>query len=113
MKIRNNTIAAKTNDETDCDLDSGDRKRRNSRKPLLQRAATCGDWAKFSSFSRPSRIYSNALYITFYFVGGALESYIGAYGWSRSYWSGVCGLSLGLLAIAFVVFFRGKQIVSS
>jgi predicted MFS family arabinose efflux permease len=62
-------------------------------------------------YSLPPGIHSrlNALYIMFYFVGGALGSFLGAYGWSHWHWNGVCILSLLMLAIAFVVFFRNKQ----
>jgi predicted MFS family arabinose efflux permease len=57
-------------------------------------------------YSLPAEIHSrlNALYITAYFIGGAIGSYLGAYGWSHWQWSGVCGLSLLLLAIAFASF---------
>lgn len=57
--------------------------------------------------SNQTRIYSlppeahsrlNALYIMFYFVGGALGSFLGAYGWSRWQWNGVCGVGLLMLS---------------
>jgi predicted MFS family arabinose efflux permease len=66
-------------------------------------------------YSLPIELHSrlNALYIMFYFLGGALGSYLGAYGWSRWHWSGVCGVSLGMLAIAFLIFFRGRRQVST
>jgi predicted MFS family arabinose efflux permease len=66
-------------------------------------------------YSLPAEMHSrlNALYITFYFIGGALGSYLGSYGWSHWQWSGVCVLSMFMLAIAFATFFRRKQIVSS
>ena len=65
-------------------------------------------------YSLPTELHSrlNALYIMFYFVGGAFGSYLGAYGWSRWQWNGVCGMGLGMLAIAFVAFLRGKPQVS-
>lgn len=58
-----------------------------------------------------TRIYSlipeargrlNTVYMVMYFAGGALGSALGAYGWSRAGWSGVCaaGLCLGLAALA-------------
>ncbi len=54
-----------------------------------------------SIYQLPVEFHSrlNAVYIMFYFVGGALGSFLGAYGWSRWGWPGVCGLSLGLLAL--------------
>jgi len=55
-----------------------------------------------SIYQLPTDIHSrlNAVYIMFYFVGGALGSFLGAIAWSHFGWYGVCGLSLGLLAIA-------------
>ncbi len=44
----------------------------------------------------------------FYLLGGALGSFLGAYGWSHWGWRGVCGLSLGLMAIAAIIFLQGK-----
>lgn len=57
-----------------------------------------------SIYQLPTEIHSrlNAVYIMFYFVGGALGSFLGAIAWSNFGWSGVCGLSLGLLAIALI-----------
>jgi len=70
--------------------------------------------------SNQARIYSlppethsrlNAIYITFYFIGGALGSYLGAYGWSHWQWHGVCAFALVMLAIGFTSFFKlGRQI---
>lgn len=64
-----------------------------------------------SIYRLPTEMHSrlNALYIMFYFVGGALGSFLGAYGWSRWHWSGVCLLSLGLLAIAAVAFLQARR----
>ena len=66
-------------------------------------------------YSLPTELHSrlNALYIMFYFVGGALGSYLGAYSWSRWQWNGVCGMGLGMLTIAFFTFLRGRQQVST
>ncbi len=46
----------------------------------------------------------NALFITFYFVGGAVGSFLGAYGWKVWQWSGVCTVGLLLSLIAFSAF---------
>ncbi|HCF28300.1 MAG TPA: MFS transporter [Cyanobacteria bacterium UBA11049] len=68
--------------------------------------------------SNQARIYSlppeahsrlNALYIMFYFVGGALGSFLGAYGWSRWQWNGVCAVSLLMLMVAFTTFFKRSR----
>jgi predicted MFS family arabinose efflux permease len=52
----------------------------------------------------PEKTHSrlNALFITFYFVGGAIGSFIGAYDWNLWRWNGVCVAGLLLLLIAFV-----------
>ena len=46
----------------------------------------------------------NALFITFYFVGGAVGSFLGAYGWRIWQWNGVCAVGLLLSIIAFSSF---------
>lgn len=64
-----------------------------------------------SIYRLPTEIHSrlNALYIMFYFIGGAFGSFLGAYGWSHWRWSGVCLLSLGLLAIAAAAFLKSRR----
>ncbi|NJL21849.1 MAG: MFS transporter [Leptolyngbyaceae cyanobacterium SM1_3_5] len=56
-----------------------------------------------SIYRLPAELHSrlNALYIMFYFIGGAIGSYLSAFGWTTWEWSGVCALSLGMLAIGF------------
>lgn len=63
-------------------------------------------------FSLLPEAYSrlNALYIMFYFVGGAIGSFLGAYGWSRWQWNGVCGVGLLMMVVAIVTFFRGSKL---
>jgi predicted MFS family arabinose efflux permease len=60
-------------------------------------------------YSLPAEIHGrlNALYIMFYFVGGAIGSFLGAYGWRYWQWSGVCAVGLLLLIGAFAVFWKG------
>ncbi|XGV97238.1 MAG: MFS transporter [Leptolyngbya sp. BL-A-14] len=62
-------------------------------------------------YSLPEEIHSrlNALYIMFYFVGGAIGSLLGAYSWSYWQWQGVCATSLLLLAGALAVFWKGRH----
>lgn len=62
-------------------------------------------------YSLPSEFHSrlNALYITFYFIGGALGSFFGAYGWSRWQWHGVCAIALVMLGVAFMTFIKRRQ----
>lgn len=42
----------------------------------------------------------NTVYMTMYFVGGALGSALASLAWSRWEWNGVCALELGLVALA-------------
>ncbi|MBD1846804.1 MFS transporter [Cyanobacteria bacterium FACHB-63] len=53
-------------------------------------------------YSLPAEIHNrlNALYITLYFVGGAVGSYLGAYAWNRFQWSGVCAIGFGMMLLA-------------
>ena len=51
----------------------------------------------------------NALFITFYFVGGAIGSFFGAYGWKVWQWNGVCAVGLLLSIIAFSSLTRSKH----
>jgi predicted MFS family arabinose efflux permease len=69
-------------------------------------------------YSLPEETHSrlNALFITFYFVGGAFGSFLGTYGWNLWQWNGVCAAgfcccwSLSLLLVAFAaLFIRHKR----
>ncbi|MEP0982957.1 MFS transporter [Leptolyngbya sp. FACHB-17] len=53
-------------------------------------------------YSLPAEYHSrlNALYITLYFVGGAIGSYLGTYAWNRFQWSGVCAIGFGMMLLA-------------
>ena len=59
----------------------------------------------------PTEIHSrlNALFICFFFLGGALGSFLGAYAWSRWEWNGVCAIALLMLAVAFTTFFKFRR----
>jgi predicted MFS family arabinose efflux permease len=58
-------------------------------------------------YQLPSELHSrlNAVYITVYFIGGAIGSYLGSYGWSQWQWNGVCGFSFLMLAVGFIALF--------
>ncbi|MGG6262975.1 MFS transporter [Leptolyngbya sp. AN03gr2] len=62
----------------------------------------------------PDELHSrlNALFITFYFVGGAAGSFLGAYSWNLWRWNGVCaaGLLLSLIAFAPLLIKRQPQL---
>jgi predicted MFS family arabinose efflux permease len=51
-----------------------------------------------TAFGARSRI--NTVYMTTYFIFGALGSFLSAHAWERWHWSGVCSLALLLLALA-------------
>jgi predicted MFS family arabinose efflux permease len=68
--------------------------------------------------SNQARIYSlspevhsrlNTVYMVSYFLGGALGSSLGAYGWSVWQWNGVCVVGLSMLTVAFAAFFGGRK----
>jgi predicted MFS family arabinose efflux permease len=42
----------------------------------------------------------NTIYMTMYFTGGAVGSALAGLAWSRWGWDGVCGLALGMIALA-------------
>ncbi|PHJ63705.1 MFS transporter permease [Nostoc linckia z18] len=58
-------------------------------------------------YSLPEEAHSrlNALFITFYFVGGALGSFLSTYGWNIWQWNGVCATGLLMLIVAFAGLF--------
>ena len=51
-----------------------------------------------TAYGARSRI--NTVYMTTYFIFGAIGSWLGAHAWERWQWPGVCGLALILLALA-------------
>jgi predicted MFS family arabinose efflux permease len=61
--------------------------------------------------SNQTRIYAlngearnriNTIFMVSYFIGGSLGSYLGAYGWSRFGWSGVCAVGLCFLLVEII-----------
>ncbi len=62
-------------------------------------------------YSLPSVAHSrlNALYITFYFVGGAIGSFLAAYGWNIWQWNGVCAVGLSMLVVALAALFMRRK----
>ena len=64
-------------------------------------------------YSLPAELHSrlNALYIMFYFVGGALGSSLGTYGWHQFQWNGVCAIGLGMMVAAWAgLLWRRREI---
>lgn len=51
----------------------------------------------------------NALFVTFYFFGGAIGSFLGAYGWNLWRWNGVCTAGMFLSIVAFAALTLGRK----
>ncbi|GAA4372435.1 MFS transporter [Hymenobacter koreensis] len=43
----------------------------------------------------------NTVYMTGYFIGGALGSLVGGWAWTHGHWPGVCAAGLGFVVLAF------------
>ena len=48
----------------------------------------------------------NSVYMTCYFIGGSLGTFLGALGWQLFGWWGVCGFALAMLAVGLAVYAR-------
>lgn len=51
----------------------------------------------------------NTVYMVSYFLGGALGSALGAWGWSVARWNGVCAAGLALSLVALAIHLRWKS----
>lgn len=62
-------------------------------------------------YTLPSEIHSRliSIYMVSYFFGGAIGSFLAAYGWSVWQWSGVCVVGVFMMVIAFTVYFKGLK----
>ena len=59
-----------------------------------------GNQTRIFGLGASSRSRLNTIYMTMYFIGGAMGSALAAVAWSRWGWDGVCALALGLIALA-------------
>jgi predicted MFS family arabinose efflux permease len=59
-----------------------------------------GNQTRIFGLGAQARSRLNTIYMTMYFTGGALGSALAAWAWSRWGWDGVCGLALGMIALA-------------
>ena len=50
--------------------------------------------------AQDARSRINTVYMTFYFVGGALGSALASMAWWRWQWNGVCGLAVSMVGLA-------------
>ncbi len=55
----------------------------------------------------------NTVYMVCYFIGGSLGSWLGAISWAYKGWTAVCGMSMGVLVIALLVFASGVKLSAS
>jgi hypothetical protein len=46
----------------------------------------------------------NSVYMTCYFIGGSLGTFLGALGWQLFGWWGVCAFALGAIAMGLAVY---------
>jgi predicted MFS family arabinose efflux permease len=74
-------------------------------------------WAQAVHISNQARIYAirpearnrlNTAYMVCFFAGGSAGSALGAWGWGRWGWPGVCGVSLALLAFGLAGFLASR-----
>ena len=68
--------------------------------------------------SNQTRIYAllpearsrlNTVYMVAYFLGGAIGSALGAYGWDHARWTGVCVVGLLMTGAGLAAHFRGGR----
>jgi predicted MFS family arabinose efflux permease len=59
-----------------------------------------GNQTRIFGLGESARSRLNTLYMTMYFVGGALGSALASLAWARWEWNGVCGLEICLIAAA-------------
>ena len=59
-----------------------------------------GNQTRIFGIAESARSRINTIYMTMYFVGGAVGSALASLAWSRWEWNGVCALEVGLMALA-------------
>lgn len=65
--------------------------------------------ARINTLDAAARNRNNAVYMTFYFCGGALGSFLGTLFWGIWGWSGVCGIGIIFQVIAATIHILGKK----
>jgi predicted MFS family arabinose efflux permease len=75
--------------------------------------------AQLAQVSNQTRIFGlvpsarsrlNTVYMTIYFIGGAVGSSLSTVAWGHWRWNGVCGLALGMIALAGVWHALGQRV---
>lgn len=67
--------------------------------------AQISNQAKINSLDAASRSRNNAVYMAFYFTGGAVGTFLGSYFWGLFGWTGVCFLGIVFQVIAAIAHF--------
>jgi predicted MFS family arabinose efflux permease len=65
--------------------------------------------ARINTLDATARSRNNAVYMTFYFCGGALGSWLGTFFWGRFGWLGVCAVGIVFQAIAATIHILGAK----
>lgn len=66
--------------------------------------------ARINTLDAAARSRNNAVYMTFYFCGGALGSLLGTFFWGLFGWSGVCAAGIIFQAIAATIHIFGMKL---
>lgn len=64
--------------------------------------------SRIFSLDQEARSRINTVYMTSYFTGGALGSYLASSAWDRFGWTGVCSVALLMLALGGLVYVLGR-----
>lgn len=67
--------------------------------------AQISNQANINTLDAAFRSRNNGVYMAFYFIGGAIGSFLGSYFWELSGWTGVCILGIAFQIIAAVTHF--------
>ena len=65
--------------------------------------------SRINALDASARSRNNAVYMAFYFIGGALGSFLGSLFWGILGWTGVCIVGISFQIIAAIVHFRGMK----
>jgi predicted MFS family arabinose efflux permease len=71
---------------------------------LGTQAAHVSNQTRIYSLNPDARNRLNTVYMVTGFIGGALGSFLGTWGWSLARWNGVCGVGSLMLAVALAVY---------
>ncbi|MFT9078289.1 MFS transporter [Ethanoligenens sp.] len=67
--------------------------------------AQISNQAKINALDAAARSRNNAVYMAFYFIGGAVGSFLGSYLWGLFGWAGVCALGIVFQIVAVIAHF--------